>query len=99
MHNPTVPKEWESAADGILIDFGVQKQAIFDLVSGAAEPSGLLPVEIPANMETVEHHSEDVPFDLDVYVDQAGNAYGYAFGMNWDGVIHDQRVSRYPNLK
>ena len=99
MHNPTVPKEWEAAADGILIDFGVQKQAIFDLVSGAAEPSGLLPVEIPANMETVEHHSEDVPFDLDVYVDQAGNAYGYAFGMNWNGVIHDQRVSRYPNLK
>ena len=96
MHNPTVLSELEPSADGILIDFGVQTQAIFDLVSGNAEPSGLLPVELPANMETVERHCEDRPFDMEVYVDQAGNSYGYAFGMNWEGVIQDERVTRYP---
>ena len=69
---------------------------IFDLVSGNAEPSGLLPVELPANMETVERQCEDRPFDMEVYVDQAGNSYGYAFGMNWEGVIQDERVTRYP---
>lgn len=99
MHTPTVLSELESSADSILIDFGVQTQAIFDLVSGKAEPSALLPVELPANMETVECHCEDRPFDMEVYVDQAGNAYGYAFGLNWNGVIQDERVTRYPKRK
>ena len=99
MHNPTVLSELEPSADGILIDFGVQAQAVFDLVSGKAEPSGLLPVELPASMETVERHCEDRPFDMEVYTDQAGNSYGYAFGLNWKGVIQDQRVTRYPKGK
>lgn len=98
MHNPTVLSELEPYADGILIDFGVQKQAIFDLVSGKAQPSGLLPVQLPATMETVEHHCEDRPFDMEAYVDQAGNTYDYGFGLNWNGVIQDERVTRYPKI-
>lgn len=99
MHNPTVLSELEPSADAILIDFGVQQQAILDIVSGRAEPSGLLPVELPASMETVEAHCEDVPFDMEVYVDQAGHAYGYGYGMNWSGPIADGRALRYPRSK
>jgi len=95
MHNPTVLSELEPFADGILIEFGVQKQAIFDLVSGREEPSGLLPVQFPASMKTVEEHCEDVPFDMEPYVDQAGHSYDYAYGMNWSGVIEDERTKRY----
>ena len=95
MHNPTVVSELEAAADAILIDFGVQAQAVFELVSGKAEPSGLLPVQMPANMETVEKHCEDVPFDMEPYVDSAGHAYDFAFGMDWSGVIEDGRVRRF----
>lgn len=95
MHNPTVLSELEPYADGIFVDFGVQKQAIFDLVSGKAEPSALLPVQFPANMETVEAHCEDVPFDMESYVDEMGHKYEYAYGMNWSGVINDERVTRY----
>lgn len=87
MHNPTVLTELEPSTDAILIDFGVQAQAILDLVSGKAEPSALLPIEFPASMETVEKHCEDVPFDMEVYVDQEGHRYGYKYGMNWSGVI------------
>lgn len=32
MHNPTVLSELEPAADAILIDFGVQKQVLLDLI-------------------------------------------------------------------
>ncbi len=96
MHKPTVPAEFEPYADGILIDFGVQSQAIFDLVSGQAEPSGLLPVQMPANMDTVERHCEDVPLDMEPYTDGCGNRYDFAFGMNWSGVIDDERTRRYP---
>ena len=95
MHNPTVVAELEATADAILVDFGVQAQAIFDLVSGKAEPSALLPVQMPANMETVEKHCEDVPFDMEPYVDSEGHAYDFAFGMDWSGVIRDQRARRY----
>lgn len=95
VHNPTVLSELEPYADAILVDFGVQRQAILDLVCGDAEPSGLLPVELPANMETVEAHCEDRPFDMEVYVDGAGNAYRYGFGLNWSGIIRDGRAERY----
>lgn len=96
MHNPTVLSELEPAADAILIDFGVQKQVLLDLICGKAEPSALLPVELPASMETVETHCEDKPFDYEVYVDSEGHAYGYAYGLNWQGVIEDERTQLYP---
>ncbi len=96
MHKPTVPAEFEPSADAILVDFGVQSQAILDLVSGRTEPSGLLPVQMPANMDTVERHCEDVPLDMEPYRDSAGNVYDFAFGLNWNGVISDGRARRYP---
>lgn len=95
MHNAAVMAEFEPYADAILIDFGVQKQAILDIVSGKAEPSGLLPIQFPANMETVEAHCEDKPFDMEPYVDEQGHAYDFAFGMNWNGVITDERIQKY----
>ncbi|MCD8131694.1 MAG: glycoside hydrolase family 3 C-terminal domain-containing protein [Lachnospiraceae bacterium] len=95
MHNPTVVSEFEPYVDGILVEFGVQKQVLFDLVSGQNEPSALLPVQFPASMETVEAHCEDVPFDMEPYRDQAGHVYDFAFGMNWGGVIEDERTEKF----
>ena len=95
MHKPTVPGEFEGSADGILVDFGVQGQAIMELISGAAEPGGLLPVQMPRDMETVEAHCEDVPLDMEAYTDSEGNTYDFGFGMNWGGVIKDERTGRY----
>ena len=50
---------------------------------------------MPANMETVERHCEDLPFDMEPYADSAGHRYDFGFGMNWQGVIADQRTRRY----
>lgn len=33
-----------------------------------------------------------VPFDLECYKDSEGNVYDFAFGLNWKGVINDDRV-------
>lgn len=96
MHNPTVLAELEPFADAILVDFGVQAQAVFDMVSGREQPSALLPIQLPANMETVEKHNEDTPFDMEVYVDELGHQYDFGYGMNWQGVIMDERTTRYP---
>lgn len=95
MHNPCVLSELESAADAIVVDFGVQLEAMLTILSGGAEPSGLLPVQLPADMETVERHCEDKPLDMIPYRDSAGNAYDFGFGLNWSGVIRDDRTRRY----
>lgn len=92
---PMVFAEIEPAADAILVHMGVQDQALMDLISGAAEPSALLPFQMPAHMKTVEEQYEDVPRDMQCYTDSDGHVYEFAFGLNWSGVISDERVSRY----
>jgi len=82
-------------ADAILVSFGVQPQAYFDIISGAFEPSGLLPVQFPADMQTVEQQFEDTPRDMKCHQDTDGNIYDFAFGLNWSGVIDDERVQKY----
>jgi beta-glucosidase len=95
MSNPAIFSEFEKSADAILVNFAVQDQAILDIISGAAEPSGLLPMQMPASMATVEKQSEDVPHDMECFVDSEGNKYDFGFGMNWGGVIRDQRTEKY----
>lgn len=99
LSRPTIVAEFESEVHGILVNFGVQDQAIFDIVSGAAEPSGLLPVQMPANMQTVEEQFEDVPHDMECYRDAQGNLYDFTFGLNWHGIIQDERTTKYRKRK
>lgn len=93
--NPTVLGEIEPLADAILVTFDIQKQAVLDIVSGKYEPSGLLPFQMPADMLTVEAQAEDTPHDMQCYTDCDGNTYDFAYGLNWDGTIFDERVLRY----
>ena len=92
---PMVFSEFEKDADAILLTFGVQDQAILDILSGAAEPSGLLPFQMPVDMKTVELQKEDVPFDMTCHTDSEGNIYDFGFGLNWGGVIKDARTAKY----
>jgi beta-glucosidase len=87
--------EIEPLANAILIHMGVQDQALMELLTGSAEPSGLLPFQMPASMETVEAQFEDVARDMTCYTDADGNVYDFAFGLNWAGVISDERVTTY----
>jgi beta-glucosidase len=96
---PMIFGEFEKQADAILAVFDVQDQALLDILSGAAEPSGLLPLQMPADMKTVEEQKEDVPFDLTCYVDSNGNTYDFGYGLNWSGVIQDSRTARYRRVK
>lgn len=95
LSNPIVPAEFEAAADGILAHFGVQPQAVLDILTGKAEPSALLPCQMPKDMDTVEAQCEDVAFDMEPYTDECGNVYDFGFGLNWSGVIHDARNEKY----
>lgn len=93
--NPMVFSEFEKEVDVILGDFGVQLEAILDIISGKFEPSGLLPLQMPINMSTVEKQKEDVPHDMIPYKDSKGNVYDFGFGLNWKGIIKDARTDKY----
>lgn len=93
--NPMVFNEFEKDASAILLSFGVQDQAIIEIISGKAEPSALLPMQMPADMITVEKQAEDVPFDVKCHKDADGNSYDFGFGLNWKGVIKDNRTTNY----
>ncbi len=92
---PMIFTEFEDKTDAIIVSFGIQDQAIMDVLTGKSEPSGLLPFQMPANMKTVEEQYEDVPQDMDCHVDSEGNTYDFAYGMSWSGVINDERVTKY----
>ncbi len=99
--NPMVFREFESKVDAILVGFGgdrsayLSDKAFLEIIAGQVEPSGLLPLQMPANMETVEAQFEDVPRDMKCHTDSDGNTYDFAFGLNWSGVIKDNRTAKY----
>ena len=105
--NPFIPAELDEVADSILLYFGNNmyhtdigtdtnlEKALYDIVAGNHEPSGLLPFQMPIDMDTVELQMEDISRDCDPYVDSQGNVYDFTFGMNWEGVINDERVEKY----
>jgi beta-glucosidase len=92
---PMVFAEIEGQASSILVHMGVQDQALMDIITGKAEPSALLPFQMPMDMKTVEKQFEDVPGDMEVFVDGDGNAYDFGFGLNWKGRIADERTKKY----
>ena len=95
MLNPAVLSEIEPYADAILAGFDVQAQAYIDIITGQAEPSALLPFELPADMQAVERHCEDRPHDITPYQDADHHRYAFGYGLNWSGVIDDERTRRY----
>lgn len=97
--NPMVFADFEKEVDAIVGEFGVQVDAIMDVITGKTTPSGLLPLQMPANMETVEKQKEDVPHDMTPYRDSQGHLYDFGYGLNWKGVIKDARNSRYKGGK
>jgi beta-glucosidase len=98
MSKSMVFSEFEKEIDAILINFEVQDQAILDILTGVAEPSALLPLQMPADMKTVETQNEDIPYDMICHVDSEGNTYDFGFGLNWSGVIKDARVEKYKKI-
>ena len=95
LSNPMCFHEFEEQADTILVGFSVSEDAALEVLAGRYEPKGLLPCQMPANMETVERQMEDVPFDMECHVDTEGNVYDYAFGLDWNGPIADWRTEKY----
>ena len=104
--HPMIFSEIEPYADVILMSwagdagpsgagFEIASDSLARVITGATEPSGLLQFQMPKDMDTVEAQLEDVPRDMDCYTDADGNTYDFCFGLNWSGVIDDERTKTY----
>ncbi len=104
--HPMVFSEIEPSADVILMSwagdagpsgsgFNIPDSTYASILAGKVEPTALLQFQMPASMDTVEAQYEDVPRDMDCYTDADGNTYDFCFGLNWSGVIDDERVKTY----
>ena len=87
--------EFESEVSAILIGYGIDNSNFLPIIAGQVEPSGLLPVQMPLNMEAVEEQQSGTPRDMACYEDAEGNVYDFAYGLNWSGVINDARTAKY----
>ncbi|MDR3303032.1 MAG: InlB B-repeat-containing protein [Treponema sp.] len=92
---PMVLGDIEGAMDAILVDFENQKAAVLDMLTGktkngapegqtvAVAPKGMLPLQLPKDMEAVEAQYEDVPRDMTPYQDAEGNLWDFGFGLTY----------------
>ncbi len=96
--------EFEPEVDAILLSFTVpgsresgsaSLEAICAVAAGCVEPSALLPMQMPKDMDDIERQCEDTPRDMECYTDTEGHTYDFAYGLNYSGVIDDDRVKKY----
>ncbi|WP_309105208.1 glycoside hydrolase family 3 N-terminal domain-containing protein [Microbacterium sp.] len=85
--NPWVMNAIEPGAAAVVGTFNVKAEALLEVVRGKFNPTGELPISIPADQEAVEQNASDVPgyaesFDYS-YVNAAGDAYTFGFGLTY----------------
>ncbi|MFN8240306.1 MAG: glycoside hydrolase family 3 N-terminal domain-containing protein [Bacteroidales bacterium] len=77
LDRPAVIPEIAASCKGLFADFGVDDNAILDVVFGKFNPQGKLPVELPSSMDAVKRQKEDLPYD-------SGNPiFPYGFGLRY----------------
>ena len=60
---PAILEPIVDAAAGVTLNWGASAAALLDVLTGAAEPKGRLPFDLPRSMSAVTANRPDVPFD------------------------------------
>ncbi len=76
VQRPPVFPEINAASKGVIADFYCSDEVILELIFGRFQPSGKLPIEIPASVQAVEQQLEDVPYDSEAPL------YPFGAGLN-----------------
>lgn len=88
LNNPWVMDEVEPHAAAVVATYSVSGEALLDVLRGRFNPTGKLPITIPANQEAVDKNASDVPgyaekFDY-TYTNEVGDDYTFGFGLSYD---------------
>ncbi|MCA0296581.1 MAG: glycoside hydrolase family 3 C-terminal domain-containing protein [Actinobacteria bacterium] len=60
---PAILTPFVDAVAALIVNFGASDDALLDVLTGAAEPQGRLPIDLPRSMAAVAANRPDVPFD------------------------------------
>lgn len=87
MNNPWVIDEVEPGAAAVVATYNVKGEALLDVLRGRYNPTGKLPITVPANQEAVDKNASDVPgyaesYDY-TYTNEAGDDYTFGFGLSY----------------
>ncbi|WP_419872563.1 glycoside hydrolase family 3 N-terminal domain-containing protein [Candidatus Pristimantibacillus sp. PTI5] len=90
MTNPWVINEVEPGAAAVVATYNVKAEALLDVLRGRFNPTGKLPITIPANQEAVLNNAPDVPgyaetFDY-TYTNAVGDDYTFGFGLSYNQI-------------
>lgn len=88
--NPWLLADVEPGAKALVATYEISADNVVAVLLGEAEPGGRLPVTMPRSAQAVADSPRDVP-GKDCgpdypYVDAAGSAYSYGFGLGYHGV-------------
>ena len=85
--NPWVINAVEPNAAAVVATFDVKGAALLDVLFGRYNPSGKLPLSIPANQAAVDNNAPDVPGYLEsfdyAYRNKVGDKYLFGFGTSY----------------
>jgi beta-glucosidase len=85
--NPWVINAVEPNAAAVVATFDVKGGALLDVLTGRYNPSGKLPLSIPADQAAVDNNAPDVPGYLEsfdyAYRNKVGDKYLFGFGMSY----------------
>ncbi|MGC6422516.1 MAG: glycoside hydrolase family 3 N-terminal domain-containing protein [Flavobacteriaceae bacterium] len=77
LNRPPLLSEISKVSSGLIADFLCHEKVIFDLIFGAFNPTGSLPIEIPSSQHSVEKQKEDLPYD------SAAPLYPFGWGLSY----------------
>ena len=77
LERPAVLGPLASAASAIVANYGIEEDALLDVLFGEVYPEGTLPFDLPRSMEAVVESRSDVPFDTVEPVFRFGHGLRY----------------------
>jgi beta-glucosidase len=78
LDRPAVIPQINTAAAGLIGNFGSNDAALCDVVFGKFAPTGTLPFELPSSMDAVRAQKEDLPYD------SVDPLFGFGHGLHWE---------------
>ena len=80
LERPAVLGPLATAATAIIANYGIDEQALLEVLFGSATPEGKLPFDLPRSMAAVVASHSDAPFDTEDPVFRFGHGLRYGAG-------------------
>jgi beta-glucosidase len=77
LERPAILSNVVDKTQAVLANFGVSDEALFDVLTGRAQPQGRLPVELPSSMAAVARQRPDLPHDSEAPL------FPFGFGLSY----------------